>query len=326
MTDVGIPLSGGVDSSIVAALAVRTFPRVNSYTASITGFDNPELPRAREVAERLGIPHRIVEVTDADVSRAYEPMVARIQEPPGITTTLRSAADGGNRTRLRIGRVGRLCRYTFWQRVALDDQQPCTPSPHVRQVSDVVSGRRGTIARQYTGRAWASCRAAGNTEPRSTDPGNRPGQPQRPSQSRAARPRARKISRHENWSSRHFEPGGSPFETFQSWHSRVFSRRFTVAMNASRVPMACTSGIRSRRHRRRLRDQPAVGPEVRRRRWLSKPILREICGRLVGSDVGMWSKLGFPSPERRGWRVHFARISTRAGHRRPDWFDCWTST
>ena len=59
----GVLLSGGVDSSILAGVAKEELPRVIGYTAQIQGFENPELDRARAVAKALGIEHRIIRVS-----------------------------------------------------------------------------------------------------------------------------------------------------------------------------------------------------------------------------------------------------------------------
>ena len=51
-------LSGGLDSSVIAALAVRHFPDVTAYTYSFIGHDNSlseDAVYARRVAERLGL-------------------------------------------------------------------------------------------------------------------------------------------------------------------------------------------------------------------------------------------------------------------------------
>ncbi len=79
---IGIPLSGGVDSSLIAAMAQSVFKKCIAYTAAIDGYHNPELERAREVALRLGMPHRVVPVRAEDVRRLYREVVRRAQSPP----------------------------------------------------------------------------------------------------------------------------------------------------------------------------------------------------------------------------------------------------
>lgn len=82
VSDVVVPLSGGIDSSTVAALAAKVFPRCTAVTFRIDDFDNPELARTQEVADRLGLPLHIVGVSSDDVARLYPWVIARIQEPP----------------------------------------------------------------------------------------------------------------------------------------------------------------------------------------------------------------------------------------------------
>jgi asparagine synthase (glutamine-hydrolysing) len=64
----GVLLSGGVDSSAVAALAARWRPDVTAYTIGLRGA--PDTGAAAEVAAYLGIRHVVVEVTEAEVRAA----------------------------------------------------------------------------------------------------------------------------------------------------------------------------------------------------------------------------------------------------------------
>ncbi len=87
MSDVplGVFLSGGLDSSAIAALAAKHVPAGQLNTFSI-GFNEPsfdESAHARLVAERLGTRHR-EEILDLDKSVALLPeIVARLDEPLG---------------------------------------------------------------------------------------------------------------------------------------------------------------------------------------------------------------------------------------------------
>jgi asparagine synthase (glutamine-hydrolysing) len=85
MSDVplGALLSGGVDSSLVVAIAARLVPRpVQTFSV---GFDAPgsysELPFARAVAERFGTEHREIVVGAADVARELPHLVWHQDEP-----------------------------------------------------------------------------------------------------------------------------------------------------------------------------------------------------------------------------------------------------
>ena len=58
--DVGVFLSGGVDSSLIAALAVEVGARPRAFTIAFDGYgDYDESARAAQLAEALGIPHHI---------------------------------------------------------------------------------------------------------------------------------------------------------------------------------------------------------------------------------------------------------------------------
>ncbi len=87
MSDVplGVFLSGGIDSSVIAALAAKHVPTGQLNTFSI-GFDDPtfdESEYARLVAEKLGTQHHH-ETLDLDKSSALLPeLVSRLDEPLG---------------------------------------------------------------------------------------------------------------------------------------------------------------------------------------------------------------------------------------------------
>jgi hypothetical protein len=69
---VAVCLSGGLDSALVAALAVESFPAVTAYTYSFAGGTSPstDLSLAQMTARHLGIPSRIVEASRSDVLAA----------------------------------------------------------------------------------------------------------------------------------------------------------------------------------------------------------------------------------------------------------------
>lgn len=78
---VAILLSGGIDSSILAAIASDTFKRCIAYSCEIEGFDNPELERARFVAEKLGIEHRVVKLRRSALPQLFDEMVDLTEGP-----------------------------------------------------------------------------------------------------------------------------------------------------------------------------------------------------------------------------------------------------
>lgn len=78
---VGVMLSGGADSSTIAALAAANHGGIRSFCISAEGTGpDPEIERAARVAERLGTRHSLVRYPVADLSRL--PYVLRQYDQP----------------------------------------------------------------------------------------------------------------------------------------------------------------------------------------------------------------------------------------------------
>ena len=79
---VGVFLSGGVDSSLVAALAVRHVPKLSTFTIGFSGARRgvDESGRARRIAERLGTDHHEL-ILPADVLSRLDDFAACLDEP-----------------------------------------------------------------------------------------------------------------------------------------------------------------------------------------------------------------------------------------------------
>jgi asparagine synthase (glutamine-hydrolysing) len=67
---VGVICSGGVDSSLISALAVRHAKGIELFHAAVEGADSEE-PHARAVAKHLGAPLRVAPVAREDFLRAW---------------------------------------------------------------------------------------------------------------------------------------------------------------------------------------------------------------------------------------------------------------
>src|SRR5205823_3739013 len=81
---VGIFLSGGVDSGLLAALAIEQLGELPSYTVGFgQGHDECELAAAAETAAVLGLEHHPVTVTADDLWNALESCVTAVEEPLG---------------------------------------------------------------------------------------------------------------------------------------------------------------------------------------------------------------------------------------------------
>ena len=79
--DVGVFLSGGMDSSAIVAFASRHRP-LRTYAAGFD-VDADERPMARQVAERFGTEHHEVSVAGANVPSVIERLVAVFDAPSG---------------------------------------------------------------------------------------------------------------------------------------------------------------------------------------------------------------------------------------------------
>ena len=73
---VAVPLSGGVDSALLLALAKTQFPEVIAVTPDWAVGANPELSRAKAFAAHLRVPHIVVRLSDADISAHFEGSLA----------------------------------------------------------------------------------------------------------------------------------------------------------------------------------------------------------------------------------------------------------
>jgi asparagine synthase (glutamine-hydrolysing) len=82
---VGVFLSGGIDSSLVAALAAEAAPDLTAFTVRVGGrapndsFD--ETPHAIAVARHLGMRHEVVELGAADLLGAFDAVSELLSEP-----------------------------------------------------------------------------------------------------------------------------------------------------------------------------------------------------------------------------------------------------
>jgi asparagine synthase (glutamine-hydrolysing) len=272
-TDVAILLSGGIDSSVMAALAAKYFPKCTALTAEIEGFANPELERARNVAARVGIPHKVIAVRDIDVKRLFPLVIERIQEPLRhynnmvVARLLEEAAQhatciiAGDSADLLFG-GGELNTIWNWQRKK-------------KFLSTWMAPLISLL---------------------------------RPSLGRVAALSMEELIQHMDVIKGHpskevvdlyFNRDDHPFEQFQYFHLRLF----LTSIYRRNTRIAEEFGVT---YWYPMKEAPVLDIALSLPRALkfdpqmpvSKRILREICDQLVGRDVSRWSKLGFPSPER----------------------------
>src|SRR5262249_2477779 len=84
-------LSGGIDSSVIAAECVRRGARLDAFTLTFEE-DRTDLPYARAVAENLGLAHEVVVTSQDCVARQIENAAANYDEPFADSSALPSLA------------------------------------------------------------------------------------------------------------------------------------------------------------------------------------------------------------------------------------------
>ena len=87
---VGVFLSGGVDSSLIAALAARHRPRIQAFSLGLQEATHSELPYARLVARHLGLEHLTLDLRVEDVIAWLPHLVAQYGQPFGDSSALPS--------------------------------------------------------------------------------------------------------------------------------------------------------------------------------------------------------------------------------------------
>ena len=85
---VGLFLSGGIDSPLIAAYAVAHKPDVTAYTIGLEGNEMDEAPQAAIYAKALGLKHNIAAFTEADLLRETDAHFSAYAEPFGDYSSL----------------------------------------------------------------------------------------------------------------------------------------------------------------------------------------------------------------------------------------------
>jgi asparagine synthase (glutamine-hydrolysing) len=78
---VAIFLSGGVDSSILAALSKDIFEQCYLITPVFSGEKNPELENAKIFAKTLGLPHHLIEIAPSALENDLKQLISLKREP-----------------------------------------------------------------------------------------------------------------------------------------------------------------------------------------------------------------------------------------------------
>jgi len=87
---VGVFLSGGIDSSLITALAMQAAPDLTAFTVRVGGASFDETPHAIAAAQHIGVRHEIVELGPADLVEAFDAIGDKLGEPLGDSSLLPS--------------------------------------------------------------------------------------------------------------------------------------------------------------------------------------------------------------------------------------------
>ena len=77
----GIFLSGGLDSSVLTAIAARAVPGITALTVRAGGGDFDETPHAVAAARHIGVRHEIVELAASDMNAAFDAICTHLSDP-----------------------------------------------------------------------------------------------------------------------------------------------------------------------------------------------------------------------------------------------------
>lgn len=88
---VGVFLSGGVDSSLITALAAEAAPDLTAFTVRVGAESFDETPHAVAAARHLGVNHEIVELGDSDLIATFDAITDKLSEPLGDSSLLPTA-------------------------------------------------------------------------------------------------------------------------------------------------------------------------------------------------------------------------------------------
>jgi len=89
---VGVFLSGGIDSSLIAALVAKYSSGLTAFTISLPDSTYDEAPSARMLAKALGFQHRVIRLDEQKLGAAFEIIAARMDEPLADSSLLLTTA------------------------------------------------------------------------------------------------------------------------------------------------------------------------------------------------------------------------------------------
>ena len=296
----GILLSGGVDSSVVAAVAREECPGVVAYVGSLPAFDNEETRRAELVAKRLGIPCRVVQIMEGTFERDLRRMVRRLEEPPRNPNNLvlmqiyeRMAADGievvltGDAAEMLLGladtrRVAMFEAKRRWVRRMMPRSLQRIGAGGLQRTNSQWAWRLARVLRQETLEyaltldEISHCPAVQRVILAS----------QRGSDFRQQYAMSELVDLYED-----FEEG------LQAYQSYTFLQSSLVRHDRMSQPLGLESITPFLS--KAVVELACELPRELRYTNRSRPVLKYLCDEVCGPDVTQWEKLGFPVPWRR---------------------------
>ena len=78
---IGVFLSGGLDSSLIAAIAGKLSPGIEAFTVKFDGSSYDESKEASQVAEKYNLKHHLLHYNDADLAKGWNDILGRMDEP-----------------------------------------------------------------------------------------------------------------------------------------------------------------------------------------------------------------------------------------------------
>lgn len=289
---VGLFLSGGVDSSLLAALAAQEVESLDTFVGRIPGCDIREDKRAMKVADMLGIRCHVVDIDPARFPEDFGRMVRRMEEIPRhpnnlVVQQLYEAAEGmvdimleGDGTGTLWGHSNTKQTYLFEQKVRMAER---IPRPLRRFLAGILEKAPSDLAwRMARVMAWDSHMYARTREALyysrpvmdvlglsllnetawESGEWNRENPIDDEGQAFMVRNLVRGgCVRHDRLSQPHGIAAFSPFMSSETWEV------------CQRIPREA-----------RMRDN------------LTKPVLRDLLDRYLPKEVGQWEKVGFEVP------------------------------
>ena len=291
-------LSGGVDSSVIAAVAAASGAELACFIGSVAGEADEEVRRARLVATRLGMSLEVVNIDRSELAEDLHRVVSALGEPPRNPNNLvlvqlyRAMAARGVDLVLNGDGAEMLLGLDDVRRVASFSRKHAVASQFLPgPVRGLVAGRCALSHRSRARRlakvlAWSPRRYAAALDALAYSPGvlavlDHDG----PGSFPAAGGSEDVLAQHVDL--------GDALQEYQSRTTLMSSQRRHDALARSAGLVAACPYL----HPSMLGFAQQL-PRQLRYTTRSRPLLKDLCDRLVGPEVARLPKIGFSVP----WR------------------------